>query len=59
MRFTDGHHRSPWISRHGPKWGDFLFDFIMFEAKIMGNDAPTIRADVVGDEILALGVRPP
>ena len=43
MSFVEGQDRSPWIARDCDNWGDLLIDFVLFEAKVMGNACPAIR----------------
>ena len=44
--FMTTRNKSPWIIRSGPNWDGNLIDFLMFESKIIGNAAPTIRGEV-------------
>ena len=37
---------SPWATRSSPDWDDALFDFALFEARIVGNAANTIRCKI-------------
>ena len=44
--FTHGQNKNPWILRSTFNWDDDLIDFMLFEAKMMGNTAPTISAKI-------------
>ena len=44
--FMRGKGENPWIARSSFNWGDDLIDFMLCEAKMMGNDAPTIAGEI-------------
>ena len=43
VNFVESQHRSHWIPRNSENWGDLLIDFVLFEAKVIGDAFPAIR----------------
>ena len=44
--FTASHSEGVWIEEHKPKWDGRLIDWILFEARILGNQVGTIRSKI-------------